>query len=172
MRIINMTTVQTNDRAIFRWISSHIRVMILWPTEPRRHRYASWADVAPLSIHKRPLLRSHSMSMTTARPLYLLLFFHSSWTSPLIVGRRKEPVSSHENTSLASSAIGFIYKKKVPLQESLEEECQYLLALPEMDYPVFSKIVLEDHWQYMHSNCEIPWKSILTSWLSVTYSRF
>ena len=31
------------------------------------------------------------------------------------------------------------YKKQVPLQELLEEEHQYLLALPEEDYPVFKE---------------------------------
>lgn len=114
------------------------------------------------------------------------------------------------------------YKKKVSLQELLEEECQYLSALPEVDYPVFKEermkankygeihldkvkvyvpraynyinlsivkywdrfkvlsphgeILLEDNRPYMHRNREIPWRSILTSWLgkprSVTYSRF
>lgn len=114
------------------------------------------------------------------------------------------------------------YKKQVPLQELLEEEHQYLLALPEEDYPVFKEekakankygeitldkvkvyvpkaynypslsvikywdrfkvlsphgeILYEDHRPYMHKNREIPWKAILTSWLSkpraATYSRF
>lgn len=114
------------------------------------------------------------------------------------------------------------YKKQVTIQELLEEEHQYLLALPDEEYPIFKEekakankygevtldkvkvyvpkaynytslsivkywdrfkvlsphgeILYEDNRPYMHKNREIPWQSILKSWLSkpraVTYSRF
>lgn len=114
------------------------------------------------------------------------------------------------------------YSKQVPIEELLEEEHQYLLALPEKDYPVFKEekvkankygeitldqvkvyipkaynftqltlikywnrfkvlspngeIMIEDYRPYMHKSREIPWQSILKSWLAkprvVNHSRF
>ncbi|GEK32448.1 transposase [Kurthia zopfii] len=114
------------------------------------------------------------------------------------------------------------YEKKISIQKLLEEEFEYLLALPDEEFPVFKEnkvqsnkygeitldkvrvyiprgnnypslsivkywnrfkvlsphgeILYEDNRPYMHKNREIPWQSILKSWLSkprtVSYSRF
>ena len=65
----------------YEWHGSHIRRMTPSPTEPIRHWHASFTFFSSF-IHHETLLS--------------------------FIKRRKEPVSSHENTGLASSSIGFI----------------------------------------------------------------